>query len=601
MEAQARWQDQELNLPLLDILVEEFLYCHGCLRYSKEETEPRVKEHRRLSEQIESVEKLLRAGKIIDAVKVVYSLDPLLLADTKLLFNLHRHQFASFLRAGDVAAALTYCREHFGPFALQSDPEAYPLFKKSLLLLLYAKDGNRKKKRGADSSESSYSPLLGAASPLPWSSAELEQLSATIRTSLSYSCKLHDCSRFSLLLRYLHSIHNQYHILQGMQTAFPECEYLVMQDRRPPPLPRLLSVPPDFWHTSFLPGLRPDGTHSLTPEPMELDTSTSVVAEPLPPPPPLSPFHPSQLHEADIQMLAQAVSISRDDAVNGLKYAEGDVGVALLNELSRIQINTTDLLEHAVRYLQFRGCLSKDRLQTECEAARGWDDKLQVTWQNIRRVCSALRAGKIEESLQACKSLAPACLDSNPSLLLEIRFCEFSTLVNRSEFSAALRALRQHIAPLSINSAAYTIRVKKAMTALALQRTEEFGNQPNPGTLQRLSDQLFSAICRALLIEEPLLIRLMRYLLKVHTEWFKMQMCSDRFDTLFDMTSLKHDPSVVLSASTWVPPEVKQETPFDETSILTLMEFMNVSRSESIGLLYQFAGSVEDAMNVFMG
>lgn len=47
------------------------------------------------------------------------------------------------------------------------------------------------------------------------------------------------------------------------------------------------------------------------------------------------------------------------------------------------------------------------------------------------------------------------------------------------------------------------------------------------------------AIGRDLGIEEPQLMKIMRATLHTHTEWFKLQMCKDRFESLLKIDSLK--------------------------------------------------------------
>lgn len=57
------------------------------------------------------------------------------------------------------------------------------------------------------------------------------------------------------------------------------------------------------------------------------------------------------------------------------------------------------------------------------------------------------------------------------------------------------------------------------------------------------------AFGRRLGIEEPQLMKLMRATLHSHSEWFKLQMCKDRFESLLKIDSLKEVNPPLLSTS----------------------------------------------------
>lgn len=54
------------------------------------------------------------------------------------------------------------------------------------------------------------------------------------------------------------------------------------------------------------------------------------------------------------------------------------------------------------------------------------------------------------------------------------------------------------------------------------------------------------AIGRRLGIEEPRLMKIMRATLHTHNEWFKLQMCKDRFESFLGINSLKDVNSSML-------------------------------------------------------
>ena len=56
---------------------------------------------------------------------------------------------------------------------------------------------------------------------------------------------------------------------------------------------------------------------------------------------------------------------------------------------------------------------------------------------------------------------------------------------------------------------------------------------------KHLCDYAQVAIGRRFGIEEPQLLKIMRATLYTHNEWFKLQMCKDRFEGLLRIDSLK--------------------------------------------------------------
>lgn len=103
---------------------------------------------------------------------------------------------------------------------------------------------------------------------------------------------------------------------------------------------------------------------------------------------------------------------------------------------------------------------------------------------------------------------------------------------------------------------------------------------------------------RRLGIEEPQLMKIMRTTLHTHTEWFKLQMCKDRFEQLLKIDQLKEidasihsdttcrafgdtcnngSSQVTICSSSKIPedgssPQVSStETVYDENAILKVM------------------------------
>ncbi|KAA3474227.1 C-terminal LisH motif isoform 1 [Gossypium australe] len=114
----------------------------------------------------------------------------------------------------------------------------------------------------------------------------------------------------------------------------------------------------------------------------------------------------------------------------------------------------------------------------------------------------------------------------------------------------------------------------------------------------------------------------MRATLYTHTEWFKLQMCKDRFESLLRIDSLKENSTPVLtslassksntescnlgssqvtiSSTTRVSDDggspnqaSSRDVICDENAILKVMEFLALPRADAIHLLAQYNGNAE--------
>lgn len=190
-------------------------------------------------------------------------------------------------------------------------------------------------------------------------------------------------------------------------------------------------------------------------------------------------------------------------------------------------------------------------------------------------------------------------------------------MVEDGNYAGALRVARSDLGPLA---ASYQILLKPLKeTLLALARPEESASVKH-FPLNIVATSLQVALGASIGIEEPLLMKIMRATIYTHAQWFKLQMCTDRFEKLLRINELKEmDPGMVTklksepspdlcsgatshvtgSSCNSMPSDGSNQPPeasgglFNETAILQVMEFLALPRSDAIQLLAQYDGSAD--------
>ncbi|CAM8884558.1 unnamed protein product [Rhodiola kirilowii] len=209
-------------------------------------------------------------------------------------------------------------------------------------------------------------------------------------------------------------------------------------------------------------------------------------------------------------------------------------------------------------------------------------------------------------------------------LNLTVLQVEFLKLVSSGDHSGALKVACSHLGPLAANNQALLKPLKETLLALL---------RPNGDALQEglplhaIATSLQVALGRRFGIEEPKLMRIMKATLHTHTEWFKVQMCKDRFEGFLKIDCLKdvntslltstaksnvdsgtHDSSqaTVSSGIKMVEEGNSPQIPsrdfvYDENAILKVMEFLALPRAEAIHLLAEYNGNAEAVIQqIFM-
>nr|KAJ0213206.1 hypothetical protein LSAT_V11C400221090 [Lactuca sativa] len=659
-----------VNWEALDSLVIEFAKSENLIEDSSPPASPSSSSPSSCSSSsyqyrvlILQIRRLLQFGDIDSAIDLLHLHAPSVLDDHRLLFRLQKQKFIELLRKGteeDRNSAINCLRTALAPSALDAYPEAYEEFKHVLLAFIYDKDDQT-------------SPVVNE-----WSERRLFELAGLMTSVLRAHLHAYD-PLFSMAIRYLISIHKGFCFRQGISSPITDLtERLLLEERDLPATPQeaFLEAPP--------------------------------------------------FDEVDIQALAHAVELTRQGAVDSLKFAKGDLFQAFQNEVCRMRLDITMLDELIHEYCVYRGIVSSGAPNPSCKykclfgegmkighepsesestlsvEARSGSNKLADadmdspgteerypcgTMSNNHEDCSTsgIYKHKASKVLQRNKTRGilernkrkrwkgrqdlqdsfPQVLnqqgsgmsstvdvnvnkEENYEIMLAIKelttkgmaaevveeindmdsafftqnhilLFQLKRLVNSGDHSRALKVACSHLGPLATKDPALLKPLKETLLTL-LTPNEKFVPQSLP--FHALSTSLQVEIGRRLGIEEPQLMKIMRATLHTHTEWFKLQMCKDRFEGLLKIDVLKEVNSPLLTdtiskSSTDIcnnsssqgtatsssrmhedgssPAQVSStgDVANDETAILKVMEFLALPRADAIHLLAQYNGNAE--------
>ncbi|PHU27360.1 hypothetical protein BC332_05692 [Capsicum chinense] len=617
---------------------------------------------------IRQIRRSVECGEIDAAIDLLRVHAPSVLDDHRLLFCLQKQRFIELLRKGtaeDRESAIKCLRESLAPCALDAYPEAYEEFKHILLALVYGE-------------EDKNSPVASEWSP---------RRRIDIAGLLSSVLRAHLCAYdplFAMSLRYLISIHKLFCFRQGVPSPISDLtQRLLLEDRDPPATP----------------------------------IESSYEAPPF--------------DEVDIQALAHAVELTRQGAIDSLRFAKGDLYQAFQNELCRIRLDDPMFDELVHEYCVYRGFVNfsmvdapgmqlsinndqseSGQLSKNCSAEveqgnnklsgsdtsatqvimegspesnanlasilstdteercpsetsygdcstsgtpqfgkvlqknkclrvgetnkrKRWRGRHENTEFVSPRSCFLNRMknkedkhelvlglkelasrGMTEEVVEEINEMDSDFFVQNHSLLFQLKQVEFLKLVGSGDHTQALRVACSFLGPLASSHPDLLKPLKETLLAL-LKPSEEAFNDHLP--LCALASTLQVAIGRRLGIEEPQLMKIIKATLYTHSEWFKLQMCKDRFEGLLKIDALKEvGAKLIIDASrldvdmstdgssqvTGSSNNRKQddgsptqssarEVGCDETAILKVMEFLALPRADAIHLLAQYNGNAE--------
>ncbi|EPS68912.1 hypothetical protein M569_05856, partial [Genlisea aurea] len=622
------------------------------------------------------IRRSLEFGDIDAAIDLLRVNAPVLLDDRRLLFCLQKQKFIELLRKGtdeDRDSAIRCARKSLAPCALDAYPEAYEEFKHVLLAFIYDKDDE-------------MSPVANE-----WSAKRRYEIAGLISSVLRAELHAYD-PIFSMALRYLISIHKGFCLRQGVSSPISNLtERLLLEERDPPPRiqENLYEAPP--------------------------------------------------FDEVDIQALAHAVELTRQGAVESLKFAKGDLHKAFQNELCRIKLDISELDELVHEYCVYRGIVEYvpvnhvDQLNhgsnTSPNSSFGSENDVSVTSDPVedsqtktepvcnqrssveaRYLCDAPALNEDCSTSRTCKSkdnkvvvhrnhqtpsgergkrkrwrgrnddseycrnlksppwctnlshevdkhheiilgvkefttkgmaaevvdeinyLDPEFFDLNPTLLFQLKQAEFYKHIHGGDQASAMKIASSYLGPLAAKDSTLLKPLKETLLAL-LRPPDEQPQTADDFRFDALAASLQVAVGRRLGIEEPQLMKIVRAALYTHTEWFKLQMCRDGFESLLWINSLKcvgsrfrrpppsgdgscsskslNDASgqassslITLSSCTnnntrmgadgcSVSRISTVDIGCDENAVLKVMEFLALPRADAIHLLAQYNGNAE--------
>ncbi|XP_076943314.1 uncharacterized protein LOC143613513 [Bidens hawaiensis] len=294
-----------VNWEALDSLVIEFIKSENLIEQSSPPQSPSSSSYSSSSYQyrllILQIRRLLQSGNIDSAIHLLRLHAPSILDDHRLLFRLHKQKFIELLRKGTEEDRVSAIDCLRNALA-PCALDAYPEAYEEFkhVLLAFIYD-----------KDDSTSPVVNE-----WSERRLFELAGLMTSVLRAHLHAYD-PVFSMAIRYLISIHKGFCFRQGIFSPITDLtERLLLEERDLPATPQegLFEAPP--------------------------------------------------FDEVDIQALAHAVELTRQGAVDSLKFAKGDLCQAFQNEICRMRLDITMLDELIHEYCVYRGIVNSGGLYT---------------------------------------------------------------------------------------------------------------------------------------------------------------------------------------------------------------------------------------------
>ncbi|KAL6551712.1 hypothetical protein OROGR_007866 [Orobanche gracilis] len=264
---------------------------------------------------ISQIRRALESGDIDSAIDLLRANAPTLLDDHRLLFRLQKQKFIELLRKGTDEDRDSAIKCVRTSLA-PCALDAYPEAYGEFKHVFLALIYGK---------DDQTSPVVNE-----WAEMRRFEIAGLLASVLRAHFRAYD-PMFSMTLRYLISIHKEFCIHQGVSSPISDLtERLLLEERDPPATPQ----------------------ESLTGAP---------------------PFD-----EVDIQALAHAVELTRQGAVDSLRFAKGDLYQAFQNELCRMRVDIPVLDELVHEYCIYRGIVDSSTVSSELHATSGManDDQL---------------------------------------------------------------------------------------------------------------------------------------------------------------------------------------------------------------------------------
>ncbi|KAG9137993.1 hypothetical protein Leryth_019377 [Lithospermum erythrorhizon] len=280
----------------------------------------------------------------------------------------------------------------------------------------------------------------------------------------------------------------------------------------------------------------------------------------------------------------------------------------------------TDELEflyelHPVSNIEVQGAGNADMLMANLSQVDSIN-KMENSYEFLLKIKDLASKGMAAEVVEELNSIEPNFMMQNPVLLFQLKQVEFLKLVRSGDHSRALNVASAHLGPLAATNVTLLKPLKETLFSLLRPNEEAFVDRL---PLHALATSLQVAVGRKLGIDEPQLMKIVRETVHTHTEWFKQQMCKDRFEGLLKINSLKEVTIPLLTEGTYKsnsdtgthgssevtvssgvgmqdgssPTQMSSDDAWDESSIIKVMEFLALPRADAIHLLAQYNGNAE--------
>ncbi|KAM1529472.1 hypothetical protein ACFX1Z_018679 [Malus domestica] len=264
---------------------------------------------------IRQIRRSLEAGHIDAAIGLLRSHAPFILDDHRLLFRLQKQRFIELLRRGTAEDRDSAINCLRNSLA-PCALDAYPEAYEEFkhVLLAFIYD-----------KEDQSSPVA-----TEWSEKRRFDIAGLVSTVLRAYLHAYD-PIFSMTLRYLISIHKGFCFRQGISSPISDLTHrLLLEERDPPATPQesLFEAPP--------------------------------------------------FDEVDIQALAHAVELTRQGAVDSLRFAKGDLFQAFQNELCRMRFDVAMLDELVHEYCVYRGIVDSGFATSSVSGVQSLSKSLKV-------------------------------------------------------------------------------------------------------------------------------------------------------------------------------------------------------------------------------
>ncbi|KAL0450330.1 UNVERIFIED_CONTAM: hypothetical protein Slati_1589400 [Sesamum latifolium] len=305
--------------------------------------------------------------------------------------------------------------------------------------------------------------------------------------------------------------------------------------------------------------------------------------------PPATPqeslFEAPPFDEVDIQALAHAVELTRQGAVDSLRFAKGDLHQAFQNELCRMRLDISVLDELVHEYCIYRGIVDSGSINSGEATGSQVTSEVAIVDQSdpgstLSENCSIGSDSDMSVSsahTQGSQSKMDVVSTQNADMEVE-----FFKLVQAGDHSRALKVASSHLGPLAAKDPALLKPLKETLLALLRSTEEPIG--------KHLS---LDALATSLQFEGLLWINSLKELgspmLGEAASKSTVDSCTQGSSQVTICSSnmrMQEDGSSPNQISS-------TDIGCDENAILKVMEFLALPRADAIHLLAQYNGNAE--------